>query len=231
MKAAVLVFPGSNCDRDLAVALRGAGADVTMVWHKDAALPDRVDLVAVPGGFSFGDYLRCGAIAGRSPVCAALRDHAERGGYVLGICNGFQILTETGLLPGALRRNEGIKFLCKPVALEVATTDSAFTSGYRQGAEICFPVAHHDGNYFADDETRARLQQEDRVAFRYAEPLNGSVDRIAGVLSANRRVLGLMPHPERAAELAHGDSQSGSGAGSEDGARMFESLVRQVVAA
>ncbi len=204
MKAAVIVFPGSNCDRDLAVALRDAGADVSMVWHKDATLPAGVDLVAVPGGFSFGDYLRCGAIAAQSPVCQAVVAHAGRGGYVLGICNGFQVLTETRLLPGALMRNAGLRFVCRTVGLRVATADSAFTAGYAQGQVIDLPVAHHDGNYFADAETLARLEGEDRIAFAYTDNPNGSVADIAGVLSRNRRVLGMMPHPERAADAALG---------------------------
>lgn len=204
MKAAVLVFPGSNCDRDMAVALRQAGAQVQMVWHKDQELPSGVDLVAVPGGFSFGDYLRCGAIAAQSPVCRSLVAHAERGGYVLGVCNGFQVLAETGLLPGALMRNAGIKFLCKTVGLRVATARSEFTARYEQGARVEIPVAHHDGNYFADAETLARLKGEDRIAFTYEENPNGSVADIAGVLSENRRVLGMMPHPERAVDEGHG---------------------------
>jgi phosphoribosylformylglycinamidine synthase len=216
MKAAVIVFPGSNCDRDLAVALRAAGADVTMVWHKDADLPDGVDFVGIPGGFSFGDYLRCGAIAANSPICKAVVAHAERGGYAIGICNGFQVLTETGLLPGALMRNSGLKFICKPVELTVATTDSAFTSRYSAGQTVTYPVAHHDGNYQADADTLKRLQDEDRVAFRYCETPNGSVDDIAGVLSTNRRVLGLMPHPERAVDPLHGVT---------DGAAMFAGLL------
>ncbi|TNC68048.1 phosphoribosylformylglycinamidine synthase subunit PurQ [Rubellimicrobium roseum] len=222
MKAAVVVFPGSNCDRDLAVALRNAGAEVTMAWHKDDALPPGTDLVAVPGGFSFGDYLRCGAIAARSPIGTAVQAHARRGGYVLGVCNGFQVLTEMGLLPGALMRNAGLKFICREAALRVATTNSAFTEGYEAGQEVRFPVAHHDGNYFADDETLARLRDEDRVAFTYASSLNGSVEDIAGVLSANRRVLGLMPHPERAADPGHGGT---------DGLALFRGLVGQLAAA
>jgi phosphoribosylformylglycinamidine synthase subunit PurQ / glutaminase len=221
MKAAVIVYPGSNCDRDLAVAFRNAGAEVAMVWHKETALPDGTDIVGVPGGFSFGDYLRCGAIAARSPVTAAVVEHAKRGGHVLGICNGFQVLLETGLLPGALMRNAGLKFICRSVALTVATADSAFTAGYAAGAAIRLPVAHHDGNYVADDGTLARLKGEDLVAFRYAEPLNGSADDIAGILSANRRVLGLMPHPERAAEQLHGGT---------DGATLFRSLVARALA-
>lgn len=216
MKAAVVTFPGSNCDRDLAVALKAAGAEITRVWHKDSALPEGTDLVGVPGGFSYGDYLRCGAIAAQSPIAAALRDHAGRGGYVLGICNGFQVLTELGLLPGALMRNSGLTFLCKPAALRVETADSAFTAGYRAGQQITIPVAHHDGNYQIDPEGLAALRDQDRIAFTYAPALNGSVGDIAGVLSDNRRVLGMMPHPERAADpLLGGD----------DGAVLFRGLV------
>ncbi|KAA9009792.1 phosphoribosylformylglycinamidine synthase subunit PurQ [Histidinibacterium aquaticum] len=216
MKAAVIVFPGSNCDRDIAVALRQAGAEVSMVWHKEAELPAGLDLVAVPGGFSFGDYLRCGAIAAQSPVAAAVKTHAERGGYVLGVCNGFQVLTETGLLPGALMRNARLKFICKTLPLTVATTESDYTSGYRAGQEIMIPVAHHEGNYYADDATLERLRGEDRIAFRYAQNPNGSRDDIAGILSPNRRVLGMMPHPERAVDAGHGGT---------DGQAFFRSLV------
>ena len=222
MKAAVVVFPGSNCDRDLAVALRNAGAHVEMVWHKDTALPEATDLVGVPGGFSFGDYLRCGAIAARSPIVAALKSHVERGGYALGICNGFQVLLETGLLPGALMRNSNLKFVCKPVDLSVETANSDFLSGYSAGDIVRYPVAHHDGNYVADAAVLAELKDQDRIAFRYTEDLNGSVDRIAGILSANRRVLGLMPHPERAADAALGMT---------DGAALFRSLTDRLVAA
>ncbi len=222
MKAAVIVFPGSNCDRDMAVALRAAGAEVTMVWHKDAALPSGVDLVAVPGGFSFGDYLRCGAIAAKSPVSRALADHVARGGYALGVCNGFQVLTETGILPGALIQNAGLKFLCKTVTLRVDTAHSDFTAPYGQGAEIQIPIAHHEGNYRIDPDGLARLQGEDRVAFRYAQTPNGAMDDIAGILSQNRRVLGMMPHPERAIRDDLGTS---------DGAALFESLVGACVAA
>lgn len=222
MKAAVLVFPGSNCDRDLAVALRAAGAEVSMVWHKDDALPPGTDLVAVPGGFSFGDYLRCGAIAAQSPVARALADHAARGGYVLGVCNGFQVLTEMRLLPGALMRNANLSFICKPVRLRVATADSAFTRGWARGAGVTFPVAHHDGNYFVDDATLARLRDGDRIAFTYHDNPNGSRGDIAGVLSENRRVLGLMPHPERAVDSGHGGT---------DGQALFRALVDRMVAA
>lgn len=222
MKAVVVVFPGSNCDRDVAVALRQAGAYVAMVWHKDDALPPGTDLVAVPGGFSFGDYLRCGAIAAQSPIAAAVQAHAKRGGFVLGICNGFQVLTEMRLLPGALMRNAGLKFICHTAALRVETAVSAFTGGYAKGETVRFPVAHHDGNYTADDETLARLAGEDRIAFTYLDPVNGSKNGIAGILSGNRRVLGLMPHPERAADPALGGT---------DGQALFRGLVGQVLAA
>jgi phosphoribosylformylglycinamidine synthase len=221
MKAAVIVYPGSNCDRDLAVAFRNAGAEVAMVWHKETALPEGTDVVGVPGGFSFGDYLRCGAIAARSPVTAAVVEHAKKGGHVIGICNGFQVLVETGLLPGALMRNAGLKFICRTVPLTVATQNSVFTSSYAAGATIRLPIAHHDGNYYADPATLAELWGEDRVAFRYAEAVNGSKDDIAGILSANRRVLGLMPHPERAAEPVHGGT---------DGAPLFRALVAAALA-
>ena len=215
MKAAVVVFPGSNCDRDLAVAFEAAGADVTMVWHKDSDLPAGMDIVGIPGGFSFGDYLRCGAIAAQSPICRAVVAHAERGGYAMGVCNGFQVLTETGILPGVLLRNSGLKYICKTVGLKVETTDSAFTQGYNAGDVLGIPIAHHDGNYYADDETLARLRDQDRVAFTYTDNPNGSRGDIAGILSANRRVLGMMPHPERAADEKHGGT---------DGAALFRSL-------
>jgi phosphoribosylformylglycinamidine synthase len=222
MKAAVITFPGSNCDRDLAVAFERAGADVVRVWHKDSALPAGVDVVGVPGGFSFGDYLRCGAIAAQSPIAAAVKAHADRGGYVIGICNGFQVLTEMRLLPGALMRNAGLKFICKTVELEVATTASDFTSGYTPGQHIRVPVAHHDGNYAVDAETLARIKAEDRIAFRYAENPNGSMADIAGVLSENRRVLGMMPHPERVVDAGHGGT---------DGMALFSSLIGKMALA
>jgi len=222
MKAAVIQFPGSNCDRDMAVALEKTGADVSIVWHKDAELPQGVDLVAIPGGFSFGDYLRCGAIAANSPICRSVVAHAERGGYVLGVCNGFQVLTETGLLPGALLRNAGLKYICKTVGLKVETSSSAYTEGYNAGTEIGVPIAHHDGNYFAEDDVIARLQGDDRVAFTYTDNPNGSRANIAGILSENRRVLGMMPHPERAFEDAHGNT---------DGQRLFAGLMGQLTSA
>ena len=222
MKAAVITFPGSNCDRDLSVAFELAGAEVAKVWHKDSSLPDDTDLVAVPGGFSYGDYLRCGAIAAQSPIARVIRDHAERGGFVLGICNGFQVLTELGLLPGALMRNSGLTFISRPVGLEVTTADSVFTSGYQTGQSLSVPVAHHDGNYQIDPDGLNALQDQDRIAFRYAPGINGSVADIAGILSENRRVLGMMPHPERSVEPAQGGT---------DGAAMFASLVDAVVSA
>lgn len=216
MKAAVVTFPGSNCDRDLAVAFERAGWDVTRVWHKDSDLPQGVDIVGVPGGFSFGDYLRCGAIAAQSPIGAAVKAHAGRGGYVLGVCNGFQVLTEMQLLPGALMRNAGLKFVCRMQGLRVATTDSAFTAGYAKGQALTVPIAHHDGNYTIDAEGLARLQGEDRVAFTYDPNPNGSMADIAGVLSENRRVLGMMPHPERVVDPVQGGT---------DGAAMFTALL------
>jgi phosphoribosylformylglycinamidine synthase len=222
MRAAVVVFPGSNCDRDLAVAFREAGCQVEMVWHKDTTLPSGIDIVGIPGGFSFGDYLRCGAIAANSPICAEVKAHAERGGFVLGICNGFQVLTETGLLPGALLRNAGLKFICRTVPLTVGTSDSVYTSGYQVGQQIDIPIAHHDGNYIASDDVVAQLTAEDRIAFRYAENPNGSTADIAGILSGNRRVLGMMPHPERAADAKHGGT---------DGKAMFASIASALAAA
>jgi phosphoribosylformylglycinamidine synthase len=221
MRAAVITFPGSNCDRDLAVAFAAAGFDVARVWHKETDLPAGTDIVGLPGGFSFGDYLRCGAIAARAPVMAAVAAHAARGGHVLGICNGFQVLTEAGLLPGALMRNAGLRFVCRPVDLVVAAP-SDFTAGYAVGQRVSLPVAHHDGNYQADAATLDRLEGEGLVAFRYAEDVNGSARGIAGVLSANRRVLGMMPHPERAADPALGPAE---------GASMFAALARAMAGA
>lgn len=216
MKAAVITFPGSNCDRDLATAFEAAGFQVSRVWHKDTSLPSGVDVVGVPGGFSFGDYLRCGAIAAQSPISQAVRAHADKGGHVLGICNGFQVLTEMGLLPGALMRNATLKFVCRTVSLRVASTDTAFTSGYVLGQKIRIPIAHHDGNYTIDAEGLARLQGDDRIAFTYGDNPNGSMADIAGVVSENRRVLGMMPHPERATEGALGSS---------DGRALFAALM------
>ncbi len=217
MKTAVIVFPGSNCDRDAQVALKQAtGADPAMVWHKDGEVPKGTDLIMVPGGFSYGDYLRCGAMAGNSPVISQLVDHAERGGYVLGVCNGFQILCETGLLPGALMRNTSLHYVCKPQALKVESAETAFTSAYAGVDEVVFPIAHHDGNFFADNATLDGLEGDGRVAFRYAGNPNGSARDIAGIFSENGRVLGMMPHPERAI---------GGHEGGDDGVGMFKSLV------
>ncbi len=222
MRAAVVTFPGSNCDRDLAVAFEAAGAEVVRVWHKDTALPAGIDVVGLPGGFSFGDYLRCGAIAARAPIAEAVRGFAGRGGAVLGICNGFQVLIELGLLPGALMRNAGLKFVCRPAALRVETAASPFTSGWQAGARITLPVAHHDGNYVADAELEARLRGEDRIAMTYLDNPNGSSGDVAAVLSQDRRVLGMMPHPERAI----------SGAlGSADGSALFRALTDAFTAA
>ena len=220
MKSAVIVFPGSNCDRDLAVALETVtGEKPVMVWHRETELPDGVGVVAVPGGFSYGDYLRSGAIAARSPVMRAVVEAAERGVPVLGVCNGFQVLTEAGLLPGALMRNAGLNFVCRDVALTVGEAASPFTAGYDAGETITVPVAHHDGNYFADEGTLDRLEGEGRVAFRYAGEVNGSARGIAGVVNARGNVLGLMPHPERRIEAAHGGT---------DGRRLFEGLLEAV---
>ncbi|PKP66716.1 MAG: phosphoribosylformylglycinamidine synthase subunit PurQ [Alphaproteobacteria bacterium HGW-Alphaproteobacteria-7] len=226
-RAAVITFPGSNCDRDMAVALEQiSGAPAIRVWHGDAELPERLDLIALPGGFSYGDYLRSGAMAATSPIMRAVIAAASRGVPVLGVCNGFQVLTEARLLPGALLRNAGQRFICRSVALTVENTDSLFTSAYVRGEQIRIPVAHHDGNYFADAETLDRLEGEGRVAFRYAEPCNGSARNIAGVLSANGRVLGMMPHPERAIEPAAVSALGGS-----DGRRLFESVFAALASA
>ncbi|TXG82593.1 MAG: phosphoribosylformylglycinamidine synthase subunit PurQ [Sphingomonadales bacterium] len=220
MKAAVIVFPGSNCDRDLAVALeRITGSAPRMVWHGDAALPDGLDLIAVPGGFSYGDYLRSGAMAAQSQIMHAVRSAAERGVAVLGVCNGFQVLTEAGLLPGALMRNAGLKFVCRDVHLTVENADTAFTSAYARGQAIRIPVAHHDGNYFADEATLNRLEGDGRVVFRYRDNPNGSQRDIAGIINETGNVLGLMPHPERLCEPAQGGS---------DGRGLFESLLKSL---
>jgi len=222
VKTAVVVFPGSNCDRDLAVALEAvAGRQPAMVWHRDSELPAGTEFIGIPGGFSYGDYLRSGAMAARSPIMTAVRDAASRGIPVLGVCNGFQVLTEAGLLPGALMRNAGLNFVCRTVPLRVENSQSLFTSAYDAGEEIAFPVAHHDGNYQADEATLDRLEGEGRVAFRYLDEVNGSARRIAGILNDGGNVLGLMPHPERAFEPAHGNT---------DGRRLFEGLLETVAA-
>jgi phosphoribosylformylglycinamidine synthase I len=222
-RAAVVTFPGSNCDRDLAVALeKVSGTPAIRVWHGDAELPERLDFIALPGGFSYGDYLRCGAMAARSPIVRAVVEAANKGVPVLGVCNGFQVLTESGLLPGALMRNAQLTFVCRSVPLVVENSQSLFTSAYEQGATIHLPVAHHDGNYFADEATLDRLEGEGRVAFRYGDDCNGSQRAIAGVLNGAGNVLGMMPHPERAIEPELGGT---------DGRTLFESAVKALVAA
>src|SRR4029078_12538000 len=217
MNSAVIVFPGSNCDRDIAVALEQVtGRKPAMVWHRASDLPDGTDFIALPGGFSYGDYLRSGAMAARSPIMRAVKDAAGRGVRVIGICNGFQVLTETGLLPGALMRNAGLSFVCRPVRLKVENSQSLFTAAYDSDEEVMFPVAHHDGNFQADAATLDRLEGEGRVAFRYQDEVNGSARRIAAILNDAGNVLGLMPHPERVIEAAHGGI---------DGRRLFEGLL------
>ena len=225
MKAAVIVFPGSNCDRDIQVSLRKSmGAEPLMVWHGDSSFDD-VDLIAVPGGFSYGDYLRAGAMAAKSPVMREIIARANKGVPVLGICNGFQILTESGMLPGALMRNAALKYVCRDINLRVEANDTAFTQGYSVGDVLRIPIAHHDGNYYADADTLSELEDYNRVAFRYTDTSgnqaddanpNGSQNDIAGILNKNRNVLGMMPHPERLADAE---------LGGEDGKRMFDGLV------
>jgi phosphoribosylformylglycinamidine synthase subunit PurQ / glutaminase len=222
-RAAVVTFPGSNCDRDLAVALeKVSGTPAIRVWHGDAELPERLDFIGLPGGFSYGDYLRCGAMAARSPIVRAVVDAANGGVPVLGVCNGFQVLTESGLLPGALMRNAQLTFVCRTVPLTVENSQSLFTARYEAGETIHLPVAHHDGNYFADEATLDRLEGEGRVAFRYGEDVNGSQRGIAGVLNGAGNVLGMMPHPERAIEPELGGT---------DGRALFESAVKALVTA
>lgn len=228
MKSAVVTFPASNCDRDMYVALEKiTGQTPHKIWHQDSEIPD-VDLIALPGGFSFGDYLRCGAMAARSPTIKAIAEHAQRGGYIIGVCNGFQVLTEMGLLPGALMRNASLKFVCKTVQLKVENADTTFTNRYYEGQVIDIPVAHHDGNYFADDETLARLEDNDQVAFRYVNARgeatdgsnpNGSQHNIAGITNERGNILGMMPHPERFIETAQGGT---------DGRGFFESIINSL---
>jgi phosphoribosylformylglycinamidine synthase subunit PurQ / glutaminase len=218
MKAAVIVFPGLNRDRDMIAALtKVSGTAPAVVWHADTELP-AADLLVIPGGFSYGDYLRCGAIAARSPIMDRVREQAARGVRVLGVCNGFQILIEAGLLPGALMRNKSLRFVCREVKLEAVNTDTPFTRGYAKGETFRCPVAHHDGNYFAPSEVRNRMWGEGQIAFRYAEGTNpnGSMDDIAGVFNEAKNVMGIMPHPENLIESAHGG---------DDGRRIFSSLL------
>lgn len=220
-RAAVITFPGSNCDRDMAVAVeQAAGTAPIRVWHGDAELPDRLDFIALPGGFSYGDYLRSGAMAARSPIMQAVVTAAGRGVPVLGVCNGFQVLTESGLLPGALMRNAAQNFICRTVPLKVENNISLFTSEYIANETIQIPVAHHDGNYFADEDVLDRLEGDGRVAFRYGESCNGSRRDIAGILNDGGNVLGMMPHPERAMETAHG---------SDHGRKLFASIVEAAI--
>ena len=220
MRAAVIVFPGSNCDRDVAVCLKAVGAQVVMVWHGDTHLP-ACDLIVLPGGFSYGDYLRCGSMAANSPIMREVVARADTGTAVLGICNGFQVLTECGLLPGILMRNRELNFVCRNTRLNVSRTDTPFTRLYAEAEEISIPVAHNEGNYFADDETLKRLQGENRIAFTYAEGdnPNGACLDIAGITDATGRVLGMMPHPERRAETP---------LGGEDGRRIFDGAMEML---
>ena len=217
MDAAVIVFPGSNCDRDMLSALRLAGHKTTLVWHKETELPRNIDLVAIPGGFSFGDYLRCGAIAAQSPIFNEINRHINRGGYALGICNGFQILTEAGILPGILQQNIGTKFISKVIDLRIKNTISIFTNRYSAESKISIPIAHHEGNYFASKDDLKRLRDKNCIAFEYINNPNGSSQDIAGILSENHRVLGMMPHPERHVEKIHG---------CQDGFPFFEGLLQ-----
>ncbi len=216
MSAAVIVFPGSNCDRDCKVAIeRSTNERVEMVWHQETELPKGLDLIVLPGGFSYGDYLRCGAMAAQSPVMQAVKKAADDGVFVVGICNGFQILCEAGMLPGALLRNAGLKYVCKPIALEVTNGQTRFTAGYQGQREVVMTQGNGDGNYFADAETLARIEGEGQVVFRYVDNPNGSVGDIAGLQNARGNVLGMMPHPDRAFEAE---------LGSADGAVLFRSI-------
>ena len=210
MKAAIIIFPGSNCDRDLAIAFEKATGNKTkLLWHKDADIPKGIDIIGIPGGFSFGDYLRVGAIAAQSTICKALVNYVNSGGYVLGICNGFQILTETNILPGTLIRNQGLKYICSEIELSVENNNTAFTHGFQNKQKIKLPIAHHDGNYFTDKATLRNLNDKNCIAFKYAKNPNGSINDIAGVLSENKRVLGMMPHPERLNDQSLGGTDGG----------------------
>jgi phosphoribosylformylglycinamidine synthase subunit PurQ / glutaminase len=217
MKSAVIVFPGSNCDRDAHDAIeKVTGHKPAMVWHQESDLPEGTEFIMVPGGFSYGDYLRCGAMASRSAIMPAIVAHAATGAPVLGVCNGFQILTESGLLPGALMRNAGLKFVCEKAKLKVENANTRFTSHYEGGAELIVPIAHHDGNYFADAATLDRIEGEGQVVFRYGNNPNGSARDIAGITNEQGNVMGMMPHPERAVDANHGGT---------DGLKLFESLL------
>ncbi len=229
MRAGVVIFPGSNCDRDILTAMQQCGFNTIKLWHGDSEIEEGLDIIAIPGGFSYGDYLRSGAMAAKSPIIQSVKAFADKGGYVIGICNGFQILTETGMLEGTMMRNRDLKFLCKDTYLRVETTDSPYTSRYRDAQVVNYPIAHHDGSYYADDETLKKLEGNDQIAFRYCttegeiDPLsnpNGSRENIAGIYSENKRILGLMPHPER-----HCDRLTGG----VDGKTLFESVLATAV--
>ena len=220
MKTAVITFPASNCNRDAAVALEKiTGEAPIMVWHRESELPQDVEFVVLPGGFSYGDYLRCGAMASRSPIVKDLVEKANKGLPVAGFCNGFQVLTESGLLPGALMRNKGLKFVCRPEKLKITNSNSRYTSKYGTMTDVTFPVAHHDGNYYADDETLNKLEKQGQVVFRYADNPNGSARDIAGICNEAGNVFGMMPHPERAIDPLHGGT---------DGIDLFKSIIESI---
>ena len=220
MQTAVIRFPASNCDRDAVVALeKVTGREPLIIWHRETEIPAGVGFVVIPGGFSFGDYLRCGAIASRSPIMQDIKAKSERGLAVAGFCNGFQVLAEAGMLPGALMRNKNLKFVCRPERLKVETSKSRFTSKYESKSEVTFPVAHHDGNYFADKETLNRVEKGGQVLFRYADNPNGSLNDIAGIVNEGGNVFGMMPHPERAIDALHGGT---------DGLNLFKSILETI---
>lgn len=220
MKTAVITFPASNCNRDAAMALEKiTGKAPHMVWHRESELPQGVDFVILPGGFSYGDYLRCGAMASRSPIVKDLVEKANKGLAVAGFCNGFQVLTESGLLPGALMRNKGLKFVCRPEKLKITNSNSRYTAKYGATIDVVFPVAHHDGNYYADDETLNKLEKQGQVIFRYADNPNGSARDIAGICNEAGNVFGMMPHPERAIDPLHGGT---------DGINLFKSIIESI---
>lgn len=220
MKAAIIQFPASNCDRDAAMAIKTVtGQEADIIWHRETSLPKNINFVIIPGGFSYGDYLRCGAMAARSPIVKDIVARAKTGLTVAGFCNGFQILTEAGLLPGALIRNKNLKFLCRPEVLRVENTKTRFTSRYKPHAEVTYPIAHHDGNYFADEPTLKKIEKNGQVLFRYANNPNGSVNDIAGLVNEAGNVFGMMPHPERAIDPLHGGT---------DGVEFFKSIIESI---
>ena len=220
MRSAVVVFPGSNCDRDLVDALSAhSDRPCSMIWHKDTSLPLDIDIIFIPGGFSFGDYLRCGAIAANSPIMASIINFAKKGGYVVGICNGFQVLTESGLLSGTLMRNSQLTFICKEQSLIINNSETIMTKHFSKFEEITLPIAHHDGNYYADTETIKELEDNGQILFRYNGNPNGSKNQIAGIMSSNQRVFGIMPHPERSVDESLGTTH---------GSRIFKSITESV---